>query len=33
MLIMNSFVRETAIKLARARERNTFISKIPSKKN
>jgi len=28
----SSFVRETAIKLARARERNTFISKIPSKK-
>jgi len=27
-----SFVRETAIKLARARERNKFISKIPSKK-
>jgi len=28
----SSFVRETAIKLARAREKNTFISKIPSKK-
>jgi len=28
----DSFVRETAIKLARAREKNTFISKIPSKK-
>jgi len=27
-----SFVREIAIKLARARERNTFISKIPVKK-
>jgi len=27
-----SFVRETAIKLARARERNSFISKIPIKK-
>jgi len=29
---MNSFIRETAIKLARARERNSFISKIPVKK-
>ncbi len=29
---MNSFIRETAIKLARARERNAFISKIPVKK-
>jgi len=28
----DSFVRETAIKLARAREKNTFISKIPSEK-
>jgi len=27
-----SFIRETAIKLARARERNTYISKIPSEK-